>query len=79
MENGNEPIEDQLDRLFERIEAKRIRIDSYSGYAKETFLAFDSFNLGVTTALDMLGNFTSMLKIENERRASAVNAAGDHQ
>lgn len=68
--NTKEPIEEQLDQLYEQIEAKRIAIDSYSGYSKETVLAFESFNHGITTALNMLGAFTGRYRVEKQRAES---------
>jgi hypothetical protein len=44
-----------LANLLERIEAKRVSIRSWDNYGKDTFLAFDSYNLGLTEARDMLG------------------------
>lgn len=76
-----EPLEVQLARLHEEIESKRVKITSYDGYGKDTFLAFDSFNLGLTTALDMVGAF--MTRLENQKRTAAgeakEKALEDHQ
>lgn len=60
------PIEAKLAWLYDSIEVKRVRITTFDGYGKETFQCFDSFNLGIGTALDLVGCFMNTL--ENERR-----------
>lgn len=67
-----EPLEAQLGRLYDQIETKRVKIASFDGYGKDTFLAFDSFNLGLTTALEMVGAF--MTQLENQKRMAAAEA-----
>lgn len=58
-----EAIRDGLAVLMDRIDAKRANIHSWDNYGKDTFLAFDSYNLGLTEAYDMLGNFVASMEI----------------
>lgn len=51
-----EKVQQVLDRLADALESKRARINSWDNYSKDTFLAFDSYNLGLTTAIEMLGS-----------------------
>lgn len=54
----------QLQEVRDAIEEKRVRINSYDGYGKETFLAFDSYNLGLTQAAELLS--VRLAEIENQ-------------
>lgn len=51
-----EKLTDLLSALQDALREKRAQINSWDNYGKVTFLAFDSYNLGLTTAMDMLGN-----------------------
>lgn len=46
-----------LQNLRDSIEQRRVRINGYDGYGKETFLAFDSYNLGLTQAAELLSRY----------------------
>lgn len=59
-----EAIRDGLVALSERIAAKRASIRSWDNYGEATFLAFDSYNLGLTEAHDMLGAFIATMEID---------------
>ncbi len=66
MKVNENQIKDELANLLERISAKRVSIRSWDNYGKDTFLAFDSYNLGLTEAHDMLGGLIATLN-EPER------------
>lgn len=61
MDNSEDPIIKRLLQLADDIAAKRAPIRSWENYGKETFLAFDSYNLGLTTAYEMVGNVIAEL------------------
>jgi hypothetical protein len=56
-------VSEILSRLQDAISAKRANINSWDNYGTYTFLSFDSYNLGLTTARDMLGS--AICEIQN--------------
>ncbi len=63
------PVESTVERLqllWDQIAAKRVNIESWNSLSKDNQAAFEYYNFGLTTALDMLGRFTSTLVVEKD-------------
>lgn len=78
-ETETDPIAERLLKLLDEIDAKKVTVRSFEN-SKDTVLAFESFNLGLATAHDLVGYaYTDLTSCGNKHTREYPHIKSDEQ